>query len=72
MQGVLPTLRDLHAALATVLRAQERRDEARREEAAARKIDERLAATIPDGSCARSSGAEPGSSSTVRLRPGES
>ena len=45
----LPTLRDLHAALATVLRAQERPDEARREEAAARKIDERLAATIPDG-----------------------
>jgi DNA-binding NarL/FixJ family response regulator len=48
-QGALPTLRSLHAALAEVLRDQDREDDARREEAAAREIAVRLAETIPEG-----------------------
>jgi DNA-binding CsgD family transcriptional regulator len=48
-QGALPATRMLHVALARVLRAQDREDEARREEAAAQAIAQGLAATLPEG-----------------------
>jgi DNA-binding CsgD family transcriptional regulator len=48
-QGALSTLRELHLSLAKVLLAQDLKGEAGREEAAAREIAERLAATIPEG-----------------------
>jgi DNA-binding CsgD family transcriptional regulator len=48
-QGALPTLRELHLTLAKVLREQNLEGEARREEAAAGEVAERLAATLPEG-----------------------
>ena len=48
-QGALPTLRELHLTLAKILREQNLEGEARREEAAAGEVAERLAATLPEG-----------------------